>query len=378
MKYFASLLLLLMTPMVWLSAAQAANTDVFIKKNEFGAQEVLAVSESGTESRLGQLEVLPKGTRLYHWEKASDSQIKKWNSEGKISSERLRKLKDGRGFAGGGYYVSQSPLDSNNYGNTLVVVELPKDILLLRVSSGSELTSWPGVIPGLEAKGISGISVLHSPTWINMIDIEALSKIHVGTEQDLLTVKLDKYERPWNYKKLFEVFPNLESNPNFKTSNDKMNEIMKQLKKPSDSARLAVEEIAESGSMNLVTEVLKKAALQNISDNAIHNVAQRGLYESFRDVIEKMDSDVDRSYFAIGEGFKSNSIYINSIVSNKLTAMDQKLGQKTDVSKRTAMLQSAMEYWGKNLPPLLEYHIAVYKQYSRQWLPHPLCRTVFE
>ncbi|WP_413558793.1 hypothetical protein [Bdellovibrio sp. HCB209] len=372
MKKFVVLFLLI--HFVCFSLARAADSAspeiIFFEKNAAGVEEVVFRDQHSTQV-LGELQTLPKGTRLYHWEKATASQIKSWNAEGKISAERLEKLKGpSREFSGGGYYVSLSPLDSVNYGNTVVIVELPKDIKILKLYAP---LSWSanGFRAAVEKKGISVLTVPHTPTWMNLFDAEALTNIHVGTEKDFVDFKFDGFERPWNYEKFFELFPGLKNSESLSSASEKMTSIYKSLKKPSEEARLAVEAIVKTGSMNLVTDVFKKASAENISMKAIKDAVDGYRYASMKELYKTLKSDPEKLNYALSEGMRSDYFFLSN---SAITAL---ASAPLSVSQRTLILQKFEERNGGNINYQARALINSYKMKPGQWLPHQLCSAVF-
>lgn len=353
------------------SLARAANIRelIFIEKNAAGVNEVIYRDEH-LEMVLGELKTFPKGTRFYHWEKATSSQIKTWNAEGKISAERIANLRKTNGFSGGGYYVSLSPLDSINYGNTAVIVELPKDITIMKVTY-SNYANWDAVILALQERGVSAVSVRHTQTWFNFFDIEALSKIHVGTEKDFVNLKITTYEEPWSYKKLFKLFPGLENVESLKASQAKMESIYKGLKKPNEEVRLAVEEIAKNSSMNLVMDVFKKVSVENVSMKAITYAMEGIRYTSEKYVFKSIASDPNKMKHAFIEAIRSDSQYIHGPAIRILAETSM------DISERTWILQRAQELMINSPKYQFNNLVEYYKKTPGQWLPHPLCRAVF-
>ncbi|QLY25080.1 hypothetical protein [Bdellovibrio sp. KM01] len=338
----------------------------FLEKNALCVTEVIYRHQ--TDTKIGELTVLPKGTRLYHWEKASSSQINRWNSEGKISEERLTALKKLGGNSGGGFYVSSSPLDSINYGSTAIVVELPKDTILLNVTYGSML-SWNWYLEALRSKGISVISVRHTPTWMNVIDVETLSKIHVATVDDFRSIKISTPERPWSYKKFFKLFPELKNEENFKNPSAEMDAFYKAIKVPGEEGIKAVDFIIRNGSSNMAKEVIEKASVENFTQESIKAAIMRNFF-SYNPLFEKLSSDPEKYGYVLLEGFKHSHTASNAWSSMRSTPMD--------ISQRTRILQLAKKAQGPDSSPYVDILIAEYKGKPGQWLPHPLCQEVFQ
>ncbi|WP_413292550.1 hypothetical protein ACLSU7_14185 [Bdellovibrio sp. HCB185ZH] len=371
MKKFAVLFFLL--HLVCFSFAFAAdepilNADkIFLEKNSSGVTEVFFRYQA-IDLKLGELEMVPKGTRLYHWEKATDSQISRWNSEGKISEERLNALKKLNGNSGGGFYVSSSPLDSINYGSTAIVVELPKDMMLLKVTSDNKI-HWNPTLAALQSKGISMISVRHTPTWINVIDVETLSKIHVGTADDFKGIKISTPERPWSYKKFFKLFPDLKNEENLKNPSAEMDALYKAIQVPGEEGSKALEFIIRNGSSNMAKEVVDKASVENFTKETIKAAIMRNFF-SYNSLFEKLSSNPEKYGYVLLEGFKNSHTASVAWSSMRSTPMD--------VSERTRILQLAQKAQGTDSLPYVDILILEYKGKPGQWLPHPLCQEVFQ
>lgn len=364
MKKFAVLFFLL--HLICYSYAFADLEYIFLEKNSSGVTEVIFRNQN-SEITLGELQTLPKGTRLYHWEKASASQIKKWNSEGKISEERLNALKKLGGNSGGGFYASLSPLDSINYGNTAIVIELPKDTFSLHLTTNNGFF-WNAILPELQRKGISIVSVRHTPTWLNVIDPETLSKIHVATAKDFEGLKIETIERPWSYKKFFKLFPELENHEYLKKSFEKMEVVYKAIKVPSDEGRAAVAAIMESGSSDLAKEVFKKASVGNFTKESIKAALARKFFY-YGPLFEKLSLDSEKYSYVLIEGLKNGST--EAVASNSMRSTPM------DVYERTRILQTVMEFQGETPSYYVDTLVKEYKSQPGQWLPHPLCKQIF-
>jgi hypothetical protein len=216
--------------------------------------------EDGRKQDLGTIETLKKGTFLYHWAKATPEQAKAWHEAGRISPTVLDRLKQGSGFAGGGFYASLDPLDSHGYGGTLVVIELQKDIKLLRTNNYAR---WNDLWPEFARNQISGLSVMHTRSWLNIVDAEALTKEFVAD------AGFFKAHPPKSLPQVDEIitltrsiFPELENDPEYKRIFEKVRTLMEDLQAKNAKSPVALQEILTKGSVSL-----KRAAMSYLTND---------------------------------------------------------------------------------------------------------------
>ncbi|HLD99751.1 MAG TPA: hypothetical protein VJB59_05800 [Bdellovibrionota bacterium] len=129
---------------------------------------------------VGTIEILKAGTRLYHWAHPRD--IERWAQAGRVPGEEvaaLMKNHDGMA-AGGGFYASKDALDSSNFGEKLLIMEIKKDTRILNGAGAAyDLRTilgndWDNVQRELRALNLSGMR--YSSTWLNFFEESPLEK----------------------------------------------------------------------------------------------------------------------------------------------------------------------------------------------------------
>ncbi|MBO9668555.1 MAG: HEAT repeat domain-containing protein [Bdellovibrio sp.] len=185
------------------------SNDVFLAKNKDG-REVVLVKIGSDYKQLGMIGKFRRGTELYHWGEGTPEQAASWDKAGRIDPTLLARLKKEHGGAiGGGFYASLNNIDSINYGNVQIVIEMPKDVKALVKTAD---TSWYQVIPDLEKLGISAIQHSSAPTWFNFIDAEALTKEHVTKPREWKNT----WEKSEQKSNVLEKFPEIFEDPSLR------------------------------------------------------------------------------------------------------------------------------------------------------------------
>lgn len=199
-----------------LSISTWAQVKVEIRSTARGAQEVWATDGQEPFQKYGEVEVLKKGSLLYHWAKASPDQAKAWNEIGRIPREVFDSIKaNGPGAAGSGFYTSIDPIDSIMYGNVQQVVELPEDIRILRTNKKGPFISWYKYQTAFESLGLSGFSHSTNRNWLNISQPEALTKVFVANEQHYKDHPLKAIPHHESLKQLLDYMPGLKTEPHY-------------------------------------------------------------------------------------------------------------------------------------------------------------------
>lgn len=162
-----------------------------------GEREHIWVETGKGKLRLGMVETIEAGARLYHW--SSGDTLKRWFSDGITPAEMSDRLNENIMSMGGGLYVSTDPYDSREFGTQLLVFETPKRIRtavyerimgaieeLLGVSRvtlnhalrEAGVGGIRSVAPGASAAGLKA-------TWLNLLDESPLESFRRGTLDDL-------------------------------------------------------------------------------------------------------------------------------------------------------------------------------------------------
>lgn len=113
---------------------------------------------------LGDLIDVPIGTKIYTWAPADDAT--RWDQQDFVDDGEIKWLvENGEGVAGGGFYASFSPTDSQSFGEILIEQKISKPV---RILESSQQRRW-------NAKELlklrdAGIDVIrYSQTWMNWI-----------------------------------------------------------------------------------------------------------------------------------------------------------------------------------------------------------------
>lgn len=331
-----------------------------------GTRAVFATGIDGKRVRVGAIETLKKGTLLYHWGKGTPEQAARWDAEGKISPELVERLKaEKAGFIGSGFYVSTNPVDSANYGNVLVVIELPKDIEIIRAdlrAPGGRGAEWNEIYVKTQVSG--GTHTLNH-TWINLRDANDLTKEFVMTP-----AKIEKLKPHGSYTKE-ELKAFLSLHPEYADTKWYQRELALAEK---------MEKIVHTSDKKILTalrRVLKKGS------RYYDGLTIRGMMS----VEGPLPADILRMYMEKNENYE---------YYDKLKEIDKPLALEIALTSRTEKaqwfgnnlldslppteqlpyLEKAAQYWGKDVPYIIELKISELKKQGL-WNPAPLCERAF-
>lgn len=361
--------------LMFLQVANAAMAQV-ARVDDHG--NVIIKFNSGQESTAGKTQVIPKGTLLYHWGKATPEQAKAWNDEGKISPDLLARLRLGSGFAGGGFYVSTNYLDSMWYGNTLVVVELQKDI---HVISGPEGFRWSNPVMGaVEKIGYSAAVVAHNTTWMNIFDSEALTKTFVA-DADFFVNHLPKnIDEASKFKDLFKRIPGLSEDPTFQQLAQESDKLIEDLhSKNPEIASNAFQRIIENGS-----SAVKKLALEKLSAFPEALVFSEKNIDILVQMANKSANPIDnfglRALIIAARTKRSTSYYLFSKNTRHRAFLHnaaQFIREQLPPDQASTLFQEAADKF-RNDPPIgMGEQIAIMKK-AGTWNPQIMCSKVFQ
>ncbi len=139
-----------------------------------GKKEVWLKATDGPV-KAGELEVIPKGTKFYHW--ADPESSARWASQGHVDPGEVKALDRGTGMVGGGFYVSSNLWDSNSFGPKLTVFTTTQDVTVITklepaVVFSSSLTweNWNKLNEKLASLGVDGVGHYGPDTWFNFVD----------------------------------------------------------------------------------------------------------------------------------------------------------------------------------------------------------------
>lgn len=113
---------------------------------------------------LGSISTLPIGTKIFTWAPIEDAE--RWDRQNFVDDGEMKWLtENGSGAAGGGFYASLSPVDSNGFGEFLIEQSVRKPVRMLAMNLGVHAT--PELIKMLRTAGIDLIR--YTQTWMNWI-----------------------------------------------------------------------------------------------------------------------------------------------------------------------------------------------------------------
>lgn len=333
---------------------------------------------SGDEVKAGTIEVIPKGTLLYHWGNATPEQAKAWNDAGKISPDLLAKLRLGSGFAGGGFYVSKNYFDSIGFGNTLVVIELQKDIKIVHTDL---YFKWSNpTLAAAEKIGVSAAGVPHTRNWMNIIDADALIKEFVADAKFFANHLPEKIEPSEYLEALTQKIPGLNEETAFQEIALETRKLEKGLlSKNNKTASNAFLKILESGSQGAKQNAFNK--LDAAKNPAVYS-------RQTIDLLVKMTSDENSImkmaatrylYLAGQKNSPINSYLFSRIVDVPavLYGVAKNIQEQLPADQASTLFQEAVSKLGDQTPSTVQDIIAEMKQQGT-WNPQIMCSKAFE
>ncbi|MBS1971026.1 MAG: hypothetical protein JSU04_12000 [Bdellovibrionales bacterium] len=362
--------------LILLSIANAAMAQEYIFKVD-NMNQVWITPPGASTFLAGTIETIPKGTLLYHWGKATPEQAKAWDEAGKISPDLLERLKQGQGFVGGGFYVSKDPTDSSSYGNVQVVVELTKDIQVIKSEPG--VTWGMRLWPTLEKNGISGVGVTHTHTWMNIIDAEALTKEFVATSEFYKKNHLKQLTTRERFTDFMSKFPELEADPFYQEFGQKIDKLATDIMSTDRPAAIAAfTEVFEHGNDLSKTKALSSTYMNQryaaLSDKKTVDYALKALKGN--------NTLAQEAQYALAYLVKqprqiNNYVFANA-TKNLLLMTDLLAPMKHQLSsdRYSALLQEAKYYLAKENPYYIRKAIEDLKEKGR-WNPPMMCELVF-
>lgn len=333
---------------------------------------------SGDEVKAGTIEVIPKGTLLYHWGNATPEQAQAWNDAGKISPELLAKLRLGGGFAGGGFYASKNYFDSMGYGNTLVVVELQKDIKIVHTDL---YFKWANpTLAAAEKIGISAAGVPHTRNWVNIIDADALTKEFVADAKFFANHLPETIEPSGYLEALIEKIPGLNEEPAFQKIAQDTQKLEKDLLSPNNKiASNAFLKILENGSQGAKQNAFNKLdAAQNAAVYSRQTIDALVEMTSDENVIMKSTA-VRYLYLASLKSSPINSYLFSRIIEVPLVLQNaaNKIQEQLPADQASTLFQEAVSKLGDQTPSTVQDIIAEMKQQGT-WNPQIICSKAFQ
>lgn len=341
--------------------------------NHKGVQEIWLYKKTDNEyQKLGEVEIIKKGTDLFHWANATPEQARWWHEAGKISPKLLAKLKNTLGAAGGGFYVSTSPVDSARYGNTLVVVTLPKDMRILRTSA-TKNANWISHNSELEKMGVSAVTVPHRRTWMNILDAKMLTKEFVADENYFIDKKLQKLPGLKLLKNLFERFPNLQSDPYYQDMLKEAKQLAKAVKSTKhEIADAAVLRVLNQGESDYILDVISEMRPSYVTSEIVGKFSTLLQYEDYTyQVITGGIYTVAKRNPALRSQIYSVLLKLPTMHLFVLEGLD-----KIDTVTASNLLNEAALYHGKNIPEEIQEKIDKMK-INKTWNPILTCDKIF-
>lgn len=179
--------------------ALANGKQIFFLKETL--DEVHLTLKVGSEKiDLGALSKLPPLTEAYHW--GSQQEHAQLTQDGSLNQTSIINRISGRDRAGGGFYVSLSPIDSASFGTHLTVsvfqttvLEIPRSmygkILALSELDNMSMENMDSVAKARKALNVSFSqanigSIEITPTWKTLLHESSLTQLRTPTTEQAL------------------------------------------------------------------------------------------------------------------------------------------------------------------------------------------------
>ncbi|MGE0631897.1 MAG: hypothetical protein AB7O96_05790 [Pseudobdellovibrionaceae bacterium] len=180
---------------IW--AQPPAETERFKLQESAGQFEIW---DKEKNERFGSVSKTAANTIFYHW--GSSRLTDYLQAEGKVPATVVEKgIDENYGHAGGGFYISESPLDSAKFGDSLSVVKTTSETTTLIIDRVYSETPFilaqeeaEKIVRQLVQLGIQGISVKYPESdarfgfpWLNIVDAAPMQKARAGKLSDIIS-----------------------------------------------------------------------------------------------------------------------------------------------------------------------------------------------
>ncbi|MBO9667521.1 MAG: hypothetical protein J7501_12000 [Bdellovibrio sp.] len=341
-----------------------------IVDTEYGTQEVWAefqIYGKPVKRKVGDVEVIKKGTHLYHWGRATPEQAKQWNEAGKISPELLQRLLQQQGRVGGGFYASLNPVDSSSYGNTLMVIDVPHDIEIVRSISNDGSIPWAWLSRSLLQSGLSGVGNDNVRQWMTIIDANALTKEFVMGVNEFKKITFNKLFAPSQTSLFQQAHPEFASSSNFVDLHARSKAAMEKMSLGGANSQDTFQEVLKIGSEIMVEQAIAVFGEESLTFEVLVKFGKE----------EGALTNLLRSFYPSAPIHTTirQAALISEFSYDRRTANSFLLASEDKV-EATRLLQEAEKYWGAKLPKEIATTIDTLKS-SKSWFPAPVCSQVF-
>lgn len=368
---------------VFFSISTWAQVHVEVRPTARGAEEVWLADGQKPFQKVGEVEVLKKGSLLYHWAKASPDQAKAWNQVGRIPKDVFDSIKaKGPGAAGAGFYTSRDPLDSIMYGNVQQVIELPEDIRILRTNRKGAFISWYKDQAALESLGLSGFSHSTTRNWINISEAEALTKAFVTDEKYYKDHPIKSIPQQESLKQLFEYMPGLQTEPHYINLLNEAESISADIKSPDfRTSAAALKKVLQNGSIRKIHSTIQDVSFMP-SDKSNHLTTH--VVSEFLKLAKTPDETGHQAIELLLNSAQKNEEIRPQVYSELLKlphAIPRTLeafnwSNRPDDRAISNLLIEASRYYGKSKNTTLQTGIESLIKAGR-WTPGPKCVGLF-
>lgn len=283
-------------------------------------QEQEVWSTDGNRSKLGVLRRLKRGTQLFHWQDAKGKLTSEIKTEGKISDSVMNLLLNQEGVVGGGFYVSTNPIDSGTYGNTLIIVTLPQDMILLKVwpYAGGNTDFWQQYYGALKQAGILALGNDQELNWLTIIDAAPLTHVEVATPESMSLYQFTVIPEQGEMKKFMSQHPDFAQNQNFQNLYEMAQKYSRDLGAGGATARTSVKYLLRYGTQTAQAFVNMNWNINWIDSDLlqmIFTVADRSLFLSrAQELFAMPDLGSQAKELALCssfEDFRSQALYLD-------------------------------------------------------------------
>lgn len=335
-----------------------------------GKQEVYGLDFKNQRRKIGELETLKRGTKLYHWHNATPKQIEKWNKEKRVSKPFMRALFKNPGAVGGGFYTSDNIFDSATYGRHLIIIELPFDITVIRANPETEIyVEWDRYRQTLLDSGISGVGNSGAQTWRNIIDLEALAKIQVATPEILPNYAIEVMPASVEVTMLLHFHPELSESQFFQDLYDRAKRQEERIAEGHPEGKNDVKNILKQG-----TSAAKFAAVATMKIEWVDLELAKLIILNYPTNRTTLHANFVQKIFELPFGKEIIDMALTS-PNEQVRYVALSLNWELNPSETDRAMTKAQAFWGTQLPEDIKAKFSDLSQ-KGVWTPRPFCSQV--